>query len=88
MKPFAGVRLLLERVDDAGIQVALASSANRDELNSYKKILDIVDLIDVETSADDAEKEASRIPTSSKPWPSGWKVRAGATVDCHRRYAP
>lgn len=61
MRPFSGVRALLERVRSEGIQVALASSANKDELNSYKKILDIADLIDVETSADDAEK--------SKPHP-------------------
>ncbi|WP_428663835.1 HAD family hydrolase [Reyranella sp.] len=78
MKPFAGVRLLLERVHDAGIQVALASSANRDELNSYKKILDIVDLIDVETSADDAER--------SKPHPDIFQAVAKRLEGTSRRH--
>jgi HAD superfamily hydrolase (TIGR01509 family) len=61
MKPFPGVRELLERVRDAGAKIALASSAKADELKAYKKILNIADLIDVETSSNDAER--------SKPHP-------------------
>jgi HAD superfamily hydrolase (TIGR01509 family) len=61
MKPFAGVRALLERVRNDGAQVALASSAKKDEVKLYKKILNIADLINVETSSDDAEQ--------SKPHP-------------------
>ena len=41
--------------------VALASSAKEDELEEYKKIANVADLIDAETSSDDAEK--------SKPYP-------------------
>ncbi|SEO13089.1 haloacid dehalogenase superfamily, subfamily IA, variant 3 with third motif having DD or ED/haloacid dehalogenase superfamily, subfamily IA, variant 1 with third motif having Dx(3-4)D or Dx(3-4)E [Rhodospirillales bacterium URHD0017] len=61
IKPFPGVRELLQRVIADGKAIALASSAKEDELAQYKKIANIVDLIDVETSSDDAEK--------SKPHP-------------------
>lgn len=61
IKPFPRVRELFERIKADGKQIALASSANADELAEYKKIADIVDLIEEETSADDAER--------SKPYP-------------------
>lgn len=61
IKPFRGVRELFERVKADGKQIALASSANADELAEYKKIANIADLIEEETSADDAEH--------SKPYP-------------------
>ena len=44
-----------------GKQIALASSAKEDELAKYKQVAQIEDLIDEETSSDDAE--------SSKPDP-------------------
>ena len=56
MKPFPDVRALLERVRSAGAKVALASSAKQDELRVYKQILNIGDLTDVETCADDADR--------------------------------
>ncbi|MPZ36162.1 MAG: hypothetical protein GEV13_35290 [Rhodospirillales bacterium] len=45
-----------------GKAIALTSSAKEDELEQYKKIANIVDLIDVENSSDDAEtsKASSR----------------------------
>ena len=61
MRPFPDVRALLERVRADGKQVALASSATRDDLATYKKIANIEDLVDVETSSDDAKR--------SKPHP-------------------
>jgi HAD superfamily hydrolase (TIGR01509 family) len=61
IKPFPGVRDLLKRVRSDGSKVVLASSAKGDELGFYKKVANIDDLIDVETSSDDAEK--------SKPHP-------------------
>lgn len=61
IKPFPGVRGLFERIKADGKKIALASSANADELEEYKKIANIVDLIEEETSADDAEH--------SKPYP-------------------
>ncbi|TBR23138.1 MAG: HAD family hydrolase [Reyranella sp.] len=61
IRPFPAVRELFQRVIADGKAIALASSAKEDELEQYKKIANIVDLIDVETSSDDAEK--------SKPHP-------------------
>jgi HAD superfamily hydrolase (TIGR01509 family) len=61
VKAFPAVRELFERVKREGLQIALASSARADELKTYKKIADIEDLVEGETSADDAEK--------SKPHP-------------------
>jgi len=61
IKPFPAVRELFQHVIADGKAIALASSAKEDELAHYKKIANIVDLIDVETSSDDAEK--------SKPHP-------------------
>jgi HAD superfamily hydrolase (TIGR01509 family) len=59
--PFPRVRELFERIRADGKKIALASSATRDEITYYKKIANIEGVVDVETSADDAEK--------SKPHP-------------------
>lgn len=56
IKAFSKVRELFEQLQSNGRQVVLASSAMADELKIYKKIAKIDDLIDDETSADDAEK--------------------------------
>lgn len=61
VKAFPAVRELFQRVKDEGLQIALASSAKADELKTYKKIARIEDLVEEETSSDDAEK--------SKPHP-------------------
>ena len=61
IKAFPGVRRLFERLRDAGIEIVLASSAKSDELQIYKKRAEITDLLDEETSSEDAEK--------SKPHP-------------------
>ena len=58
IKPFPAVRELFQRVIADGKAIALASSAKEDELEQYKQIANIVDLIDVETSSDDAEAAA------------------------------
>ncbi len=55
-KPFPMVRELLERIQADGMQIALASSAKEDELEAYKKAARIEDLLQAETSTDDAEK--------------------------------
>jgi phosphoglycolate phosphatase-like HAD superfamily hydrolase len=52
---------LFERIKADGKRIALASSAKGDELEKYKKIANIADLVDAETSSDDAEQ--------SKPHP-------------------
>lgn len=61
VKSFSNVRELFERVIADNKRVALASSAKGDELKSYKKIARIEDLVDEETSSEDADK--------SKPHP-------------------
>ena len=55
-KPFPKVRELFERIRADGTNIALASSAPEDELEFYKKLTKIEDLIEEATSADDAEK--------------------------------
>jgi HAD superfamily hydrolase (TIGR01509 family) len=61
VEPIPRVREFLLRLKDAGIRLALASSAGKQDLLSYKKIAGIEDLIDEESSADDAQR--------SKPHP-------------------
>jgi HAD superfamily hydrolase (TIGR01549 family) len=61
VKPFPRVRELVQRVRDAGLKVALASSAKGDEVETYKRVAHIEDLIEDQTSSDDAER--------SKPHP-------------------
>jgi phosphoglycolate phosphatase-like HAD superfamily hydrolase len=53
-------------VRDAGVRVAIASSAKKDELDTYPDIARIADLVDVKTSSDDAEE--------SKPAPDIFEV--------------
>ena len=61
VKGFPMVRPLFERLLSDGWRLALASSAKGDELQTYKDRAQIGDLLDAETSSDDAEK--------SKPHP-------------------
>lgn len=61
VQPFPNVRELFLRMRAAGIQTVLASSAKGAELDHYKKICKIDDLIEANTSADDAAR--------SKPYP-------------------
>ena len=60
VKALPQAREFLARVKAAGIRVALASSADKDELQIYK-IVGMEELVDEETSADDADR--------SKPYP-------------------
>jgi beta-phosphoglucomutase-like phosphatase (HAD superfamily) len=43
-------------VRDAGLRIAVASSAKKDELEKYLDIAGIADLVDVTTSSDDVEE--------------------------------
>lgn len=61
VRPFPNVRELFQRLLADERRIILASSAVSDELESYKKIAHIEDLIEAETSADDTER--------SKPHP-------------------
>ena len=51
VKPFPAVRDLFLRIKRDGHRIALASSANADEVRSYKKLLHVDDLIDAETTS-------------------------------------
>src|SRR5437868_5449367 len=61
VRGFPGVRELFERILNDHRKIALASSASQEELTKLKQAANIEDLIDKETSADDADK--------SKPHP-------------------
>jgi phosphoglycolate phosphatase-like HAD superfamily hydrolase len=65
VRPFSAVPVLLQRVRDVGLRIAVASSAKKDELEKYLDIAGIGDLVDVTTSSDDVENP-SRLPISSK----------------------
>ncbi|MDR6303343.1 phosphoglycolate phosphatase-like HAD superfamily hydrolase [Nitrobacter vulgaris] len=56
IRPFSAVPELLHRVREAGLQIAVASSAKRDELDNFLEIAQIVDLVDVAVCSDDAEE--------------------------------
>jgi HAD superfamily hydrolase (TIGR01549 family) len=65
-RAFPKVRDLFERIKKDDKRIALASSAKEDELAAYKKIARIEDLVEEESSADDAER--------SKPHPDIFKA--------------
>ena len=66
VRPFAAVPDLLRRAREAGLQIAVASSAKKDELEKYLEIAQITGLVDVSVSAEDAAQ--------SKPAPDIFKV--------------
>ena len=66
VRPFAAVPDLLRRAREAGLQIAVASSARKNELKKYLEIADIAHLVDVSVSAEDAAQ--------SKPAPDIFKV--------------
>ena len=72
-KPFPKVRELFERIKSDGKQIALASSAPKKELEFYKQLLNISDLLEEETSADDAQK--------SKPEPDIFQAAVNKLKD-------
>lgn len=61
VRPLPHVRELLQRVKNDGKRIALASSAKEEEVEIYKRIANIQDLVEKQTSSDDAER--------SKPHP-------------------
>ncbi|MDP8916569.1 MAG: HAD family hydrolase [Pseudomonadota bacterium] len=55
LQPFPAVRPLFERIRSDGTSIVLASSATGEELQRYKDIAGIADLLDSATSADDVD---------------------------------
>ncbi len=66
VRPFSAAPDLLRRVRDAGLRIAIGSSAKKDELEMYLDIARIADLVDVKTSSEDAEE--------SKPAPDIFEI--------------
>src|SRR3954452_6552427 len=66
VRPFSAVPDLLRRIRDAGLRIAVASSAKKDEVDKYLDIARITDVVDLTTSSDDAEE--------SKPAPDIFKI--------------
>ncbi len=58
---FRRVRALMQRLISRHVDIVLASSAKKDELEFYKKVCSIQDIVHKETTSDDAE--------ASKPHP-------------------
>ncbi len=61
LKSFPNVRSLLIRLKNESVCIVLASSAADDEVEQYKRILGVEDLIEAQTSSSDVEH--------SKPYP-------------------
>jgi beta-phosphoglucomutase-like phosphatase (HAD superfamily) len=66
VRPFSAVPDLLRRVRDAGLRIAVASSAKKDEVGKYLEIAGITELVELTTSSDDVEE--------SKPAPDIFEV--------------
>jgi HAD superfamily hydrolase (TIGR01549 family) len=77
VKPFPRVRDLFLKVRAERQKVALASSAKGDELETYEKIAQIDDLVEVETSSADAKR--------SKPHPDIFEAALDRLGDNIRR---
>jgi len=59
VRPFLGVTELLQRLRDEGWRVALACTADPDELEHYIELLGVADLIDARTT--DADVDGARL---------------------------
>jgi len=55
IRPFPGAKELLRQMRERGLKLAVASSAEQDELKSLLHILDATDLIEEKTSSSDAQ---------------------------------
>jgi len=80
IRAFPEVRDLFQEILRRGIRIALASSAKGEELQIYKEVAGVDDLIDAETSADDAGR--------SKPHPDIFQaaLRRLGKVDAKRTF--
>lgn len=76
LQPFPGAKELIEHIRKQGLQVAIASSAQPDELQSMLRLIGAADLIKDKTSSQDAQR--------SKPDPDVMEVtlaRLGLPTD-------
>lgn len=77
VRPFPKVRELFERLKADGKRIVLASSGSREEVEKYKEIAGIADLLESDTSADDADR--------SKPHPDIFLAALGKLGDIDRK---
>ena len=75
VKPFPKVRELFQQLLEHNWKIALASSAKGDELDTYKNLVEIADLLDTQTSSDDADQ--------SKPHPDIFLAAAERLKNVH-----
>jgi HAD superfamily hydrolase (TIGR01509 family) len=61
VRAFPAVRALFQRIRSSGQRIVLGSSCTQEEIGCYKRIADIADMVDCESTSDDAH--------SSKPAP-------------------
>jgi HAD superfamily hydrolase (TIGR01509 family) len=54
VRAFPDARQLLQKMKERGLRIAIASSASKEDLERLKNIADITDLVEKETSSDDA----------------------------------
>lgn len=54
--PFCDARRLLERMREQGLRIAVATSSEQSDLEVFKTVLKIHDLVEEDVTADDAEK--------------------------------
>lgn len=76
VKPFPGALALLERTRQSGRTIVLASSAKKDEVEHYLRLLEAEKLVDAITSIDDVD--------ASKPEPDVFEAalaKAGVDAD-------
>ena len=66
IKAFPQVRELFQKVKTEGKRIALASSATKDDVATYKRVMNVEDLVDVVTTTDEVK--------SSKPEPDVFEV--------------
>lgn len=69
VKPFPGAGDVVRALAEKGFKIALASSAEEDEVDHYRKLLGVEQFIDASTSKDDAEH--------SKPSPEIFEAALG-----------
>jgi HAD superfamily hydrolase (TIGR01549 family) len=55
LAPFPGTRALFERLADDGVRLAIASSAQKAELEQLLRIAGVLDLVECQTSGDDVQ---------------------------------
>jgi len=75
VRPFSAVPNLLRRVRDAGVRIAVASSAKKDEVDEYLDIARVVDLVDLTTSSDDVDESKPAPDIFVTPTPSRSVIR-------------